>query len=87
MTLFPVGFLVVSGLVLLLSLASHAVDIEPGHIKVVVVGAGAAGISAAQKLLEKGVDVTILEAAEQIGGRIQSLNLSEGLAPEFSGIL
>ncbi|OQV16946.1 putative Spermine oxidase [Hypsibius exemplaris] len=62
-----------------------AVDIEPGHVKVVIVGAGAAGISAAQKLLEKGLDVVILEAAEQIGGRIQSSNLSEGLAPEYEG--
>ena len=73
---------------LALSHHGHAADnvvVEPGHIKVVIVGAGAAGISAAQKLLEKGVDVTVLEASEQIGGRIFSINLEDGLAPGHKG--
>jgi monoamine oxidase len=37
---------------------------------VVVIGAGAAGISAARALQEKGIDVLILEARERIGGRV-----------------
>ncbi|MYD77405.1 MAG: FAD-dependent oxidoreductase [Gammaproteobacteria bacterium] len=39
------------------------------HTDVVVVGAGAAGISAAYTLIEKGLDIIVVEAAERIGGR------------------
>ncbi len=38
---------------------------------VVVVGAGAAGLWAAQLLLDKGFDVTLLEASDRHGGRIR----------------
>src|SRR5688572_5986892 len=38
--------------------------------KVVIIGAGAAGIAAATKLKKAGFDVTILEARNRIGGRI-----------------
>lgn len=41
--------------------------------KIVVVGAGLAGIQAAAALLEKGHDVEILEADNRWGGRIKSL--------------
>ena len=37
---------------------------------VVVIGAGAAGLSAARALHESGVDVVVLEARERVGGRI-----------------
>ena len=37
---------------------------------VVVIGAGAAGLSAARALHESGVDVLVLEARERVGGRI-----------------
>ncbi len=41
------------------------------NIRVLVIGAGAAGLSAASKLIEKGLtNVTILEAENRIGGRI-----------------
>ena len=40
-----------------------------GNVDVVIVGAGAAGIAAARKLVAAGRRVAILEAAEQIGGR------------------
>ncbi len=39
------------------------------HPDIVVVGAGAAGISAAYTLLNLGLSVTVVEAAERIGGR------------------
>ncbi len=41
---------------------------KPG--KVVVIGAGAAGLSAAYTLKKRGVDVIVLEAGDQIGGRM-----------------
>jgi monoamine oxidase len=41
--------------------------------KVIVVGAGVAGIFAAYLLKQKGVDVTILEAANRHGGRVFTL--------------
>ncbi len=40
-----------------------------GNVDVVIVGAGAAGIAAARKLVTAGRRVAVLEAAEQIGGR------------------
>lgn len=40
--------------------------------RVLIVGAGAAGIYAAQFLLQQGIDVTVLEASSKAGGRIQS---------------
>jgi len=39
---------------------------------VVVVGAGLAGLSAAQSLIEAGVDVRVLEASTTVGGRVQT---------------
>jgi monoamine oxidase len=41
--------------------------------KVIVVGAGAAGLAAAQILHKSGVEVQILEATERFGGRISTL--------------
>lgn len=41
--------------------------------KVIVVGAGAAGLYAAKLLADKGIDVTVLEASPNIGGRIRPL--------------
>ena len=42
--------------------------------KVVVVGAGAAGVAATVRLMENGVqDIVVLEAEDRIGGRIHSI--------------
>lgn len=46
--------------------------------RIVVVGAGLAGLAAAKTLLENGfTDVTILEASDRIGGRVQSVQHGE----------
>jgi len=46
----------------------------PEGFRVIVVGAGAAGLYAAKKMKEHGADITILEATGQIGGRIRKLD-------------
>lgn len=56
--------------------------------EVVVVGAGAAGLAAARRLREHGVDVLLLEAHGRVGGRAYTLRTSDGaypieLGPEF----
>lgn len=46
--------------------------------KIVIIGAGAAGIAAASKLLQRGVnDFVILEANDRIGGRIRTVNFGK----------
>ncbi len=39
--------------------------------KVIVIGAGIAGLTAAQKLGEKGYNVILLEARQEVGGRVR----------------
>jgi glycine/D-amino acid oxidase-like deaminating enzyme len=43
------------------------------EMQVVVVGAGAAGVAAAARLMERGVKVVMLEAEERMGGRIHTI--------------
>ena len=42
--------------------------------KVIVIGAGAAGLYTGWYLSERGFDVTILEASDRVGGRVRHLN-------------
>jgi monoamine oxidase len=48
---------------------------------VAVIGAGAAGLAAARKLHDAGVDVLVLEARDRIGGRAYTLTSFDGSAP------
>jgi monoamine oxidase len=50
---------------------------EPKHI--VIVGAGAAGLMTARELARAGKRVTILEARDKCGGRIQSLSVGDAV--------
>ena len=55
----------------------------PGRLpqpRIVVIGAGLAGLAAAKTLLENGfTDVTVLEASDRIGGRVQSVQHGEAV--------
>ncbi len=51
----------------------------------VVVGAGLAGLAAAQELVRKGRDVVVLEARDRVGGRIENAHLSDGQVIEMGG--
>lgn len=48
-------------------------------MRIVVVGAGLAGLTAALDLAAAGVDVTVLEARDRVGGRIHGVPVSEGV--------
>ncbi|MFE6332375.1 protoporphyrinogen oxidase [Streptomyces sp. NPDC057798] len=48
----------------------HAADTPAEHGQVVVIGAGIAGLAAAHRLLAGGTRVTVLEAADRIGGKL-----------------
>lgn len=51
--------------------------------RVVVVGAGLAGLSAAAVLDDAGMGVTVLEARERVGGRVWSVTLTNGAVVEL----
>ncbi len=51
--------------------------------RVVVVGAGFAGLAAALAFNDRGVDVVVLEARERVGGRVWSSTLTNGAVVEL----
>jgi monoamine oxidase len=54
--------------------------------RVIVIGAGLAGLAAALDLHRAGWNVTVLEARERVGGRVHSMrNFSNGLVAEGGG--
>ena len=57
---------------------------EPRAERVIIVGAGLAGLAAAHELTRAGVDVTVLEARDRPGGRVHTLRepFSDGLYAE-----
>lgn len=46
---------------------------------VIVVGAGLAGLTAAEALAAEGVDVLVLEARDRLGGRVKSVEVAPGV--------
>jgi monoamine oxidase len=53
--------------------------------RVVVVGAGFAGLTAAHRLADAGWDLTVLEARDRVGGRVWSISLDNGEVVEMGG--
>lgn len=53
--------------------------------RIVVVGAGIAGLTAALRLSAAGFDVTVLEARDRVGGRLLSVTLDNGAVVEMGG--
>ena len=43
--------------------------------RTIVIGAGFAGLAAADRLAERGADVLVLEARDRVGGRVWSATL------------
>jgi monoamine oxidase len=57
----------------------------PERHQVVVVGAGVAGMVAARRLADSGLDVVVLEARDRVGGRLWSHRLSNDEVVELGG--
>ncbi len=54
-----------------------------GGLRVAVVGAGFAGLAAADAMAASGVEVIVLEARDRVGGRVRSLELAGGVVVEL----
>lgn len=52
---------------------------------IVVVGAGIAGLTAAERLREAGLDVRVVEARDRVGGRTEGGTFASGTAIELGG--
>jgi monoamine oxidase len=52
---------------------------------VLVLGAGLAGLTAARVLAAAGTDVTLLEARERVGGRVEQVRIDEGRPVQLGG--
>ena len=50
--------------------------------KVIVIGAGAAGLSAARVLRDQGCEVVVLEGRDRVGGRTNTITVGDGLVDE-----
>jgi monoamine oxidase len=73
-----------AGIALTRSNAFGGVTVRPAGKKILIIGAGMAGLVAGYELTQLGHDVTILEARTRPGGRVQTLRepFSDGLYAE-----
>ncbi|KAK4494634.1 hypothetical protein PRZ48_013990 [Zasmidium cellare] len=56
---------------------------SPEQVDVAVVGAGLSGLAAAQKLLDSGKTVAVIEARDRVGGRVENQKLKNGGVTEL----
>jgi monoamine oxidase len=61
------------------------IDVSINQFRVVVVGAGLAGLTAARELIKNDVAVTVLEARDRVGGRVLNHRFSDGAHVEVGG--
>merc|ERR1711904_63069 len=64
------------------ALANTSIEKDVIEKDVVVVGAGFAGLSAAKRLQEAGLNVAVMEAAPRVGGRSKDHAFSKGSVVE-----
>ena len=60
----------------------------PVEASVIIVGAGLAGLACARRLMQNNISFTILEAEDQIGGRLKTENkiIQRFFKPFFAGV-
>lgn len=65
---------------------ASGITADPAARRVIVVGGGIAGLTAALALAERGVGVTVLEQADTLGGRVRSwpITLADGTSASMS---
>src|SRR6476620_10395668 len=71
-----------------MEVATHGLERRPGtHKRVVVIGAGMAGLVSAYELKRQGHDVVVLEAQNRVGGRVFTCReFAPGLWAEFGAM-
>ncbi|MBI4882510.1 MAG: FAD-dependent oxidoreductase [Actinobacteria bacterium] len=63
--------------------AAEVLEAAADGERVVVIGAGAAGVATARLLAEAGLDVMVVEARDRVGGRLHTVTASDGLLLEM----
>ncbi len=68
------NFIVIFCFFVSLSCCSSQQEIDLGDNSVLIVGAGVAGLSAADKLISNGIkNILVIEAQDRLGGRIHTI--------------